>query len=82
MAEVQSDLGFTFRASGQDVVRIFRHGREVTILRGRVAHQFLGKAAGASEAAVQKLCAKFTGNYKRGNEGAARAAKGTDGRHR
>jgi hypothetical protein len=82
MVEAHSDLGFTFKASGQDVVRILRHGREVTILRGMVAHQFLSKAAVASEEAVQKLCAKFTGNYKRGNEGEARKVRSANGRHR
>jgi hypothetical protein len=82
MAEAHSDLGFTFMASGEDLVRILRHGREVTILRGIVAHRFLRKAATASENEVQMLCAKFTGNYKRGNEGEARKVRATNGRHR
>lgn len=72
------DLGFSFRASGESAVRILRHGKEVTILRGEAARKFLAKAAGANEAAIQQLCARVTGNYKRGNEGAAgeaRAAK-------
>jgi hypothetical protein len=67
----QPDLGFTYRASGRDAVRILRHGREVTVLRGKPAQRFLGKAEGASPEAVQQLCARVTGNYKRGNEGLA-----------
>ena len=62
------DLGFTYRASGRDAVRILRHGKEVTVLRGKAAERFLGKAEGASPEEVQQLCARVTGNYKRGNE--------------
>jgi hypothetical protein len=46
-----------------------------------VAQRFLAKAAGASEEAIQMLCARFTGNYKRGNEGDARKTRSTHGRH-
>lgn len=63
-----TDLGFTYRVSKDGVVRIHRHGREVTVLRGKAALQFLGKAQGAADPVVQMLCAKVTGNYKRGNE--------------
>jgi hypothetical protein len=66
-----TDLGFTYRTSGRDAVRILRHGREVTVLRGKPAERFLGKAEGASPEAIQQLCARATGNYKRGNEGLA-----------
>lgn len=68
MTSAQSDLGFTYRPSGRDTVRILRHGREVSVLRGKAAERFLGKAEGASPEAVQQLCARATGNYKRGNE--------------
>ncbi|MBK8321509.1 MAG: hypothetical protein IPL06_01940 [Betaproteobacteria bacterium] len=63
-----TDLGFTYRASREGVVRIFRYGKEVTVLRGKAALQFLAKAEGAPPPEVQLLCAKVTGNYKRGNE--------------
>ena len=71
MTSAQADLGFTYRAKGRETVRILRHGREVTVLRGMSAERFLGKAEGASPEAVQQLCARATGNYKRGNEGLA-----------
>lgn len=63
-----TDLGFTCRVSKDGVVRILRHGKEVTVLRGKAALQFLAKAEGAPAPEVQLLCAKVTGNYKRGNE--------------
>lgn len=68
MGTPASDLGFSYRASKEGTVRILRHGKEVTVLRGNAALRFLGKAEGATDPAVQMLCAKVTGNYKRGNE--------------
>ena len=62
------DLGFTYRATAQGVVHISRGGREVTVLRANAAARFLSKAEGAPFEAVQQLCARVTGNYKRGNE--------------
>jgi hypothetical protein len=75
----QPDLGFTYRTSGRDAVRILRHGREVTVLRGTAAARFLGKAEGASPEALQQLCARATGNYKRGNEGLAASRRRSRG---
>jgi hypothetical protein len=63
-----ADLGFSYRATAQGVVRISRDGREVTTLRAEAAARFLAKAAGATPEAIQQLCARITGNYKRGNE--------------
>ena len=68
MTPAPEELGFTHRVSKDGAVRIFRHGQEVTVLRGKAAAQFLGKADGASPGEIQLLCAKVTGNYKRGNE--------------
>ena len=68
MSSLEADLGFTYRATAQGDVRISRGGREVTVLRGAAATRFLARAQGASPAAVQQLCARVTGNYKRGNE--------------
>jgi hypothetical protein len=68
MGSAQTDLGFTYRATAKGVVHISRGGREVTILRAKAAAGFLAKADGASFDAVQQLCARATGNYKRGNE--------------
>lgn len=75
-----TDLGFTCRTMGQDRVSILRHGREVTVLRGAAAQAFLAKAQSASAEALQILCAKVTGNYKRGNERTAQRVRGGTGR--
>jgi len=68
MTTSKTDLGFTHRATADGAVHISRNGREVTVLRGKAASSFLAKAEGATETAVQQLCARVTGNYKRGNE--------------
>lgn len=62
------DLGFSYSATRQGAVHISRRGREVTILRGDAAARFLARAEGATFEAIQQLCARVTGNYKRGNE--------------
>jgi hypothetical protein len=73
---MRPDLGFKYRTSAQGEVRISRAGREVTVLRHEAASRFLGKAEGATPEALQLLCARVTGNYKRGNEGMASKARG------
>ncbi len=77
---VQAGLGFTYRATAQGVVHISRGGRVVVTLRADAAARFLAKAQGAPVDAVQKLCARATGNYKRGNESAASAVRRGKGR--
>ena len=79
-ASVQADLGFTYRTTAQGVVHISRRGREVVTLRAQAAARFLAKAEGASMDAVQQLCARVTGNYKRGNESVASAVRRGKGR--
>lgn len=68
MGARRSDLGFTHRTTAQGAVLISRDGREVVTLRGKAAARFIARAHGASPAAIQQLCARVTGNYKRGNE--------------
>lgn len=70
----QEDLGFTYRATAQGTVLIFRAGRAVVTLRRDAASRFLARAEGASPEAIQQLCARVTGNYKR-VESAASAAR-------
>jgi hypothetical protein len=70
-ASAKTDLGFTYRATAQGAVRISRDGREVVVLGPKAAARFLAKAQGASPEALQQLCARATGNYRRGNESAA-----------
>ncbi len=74
------DLGFSYRATAQGVVHVSRGGRIVTTLRARAAADFIARAQGASDEAVQQLCARVTGNYKRGNEGRAGQARRAKGR--
>nr|CAS02605.1 putative integron gene cassette protein [uncultured bacterium]CAS02632.1 putative integron gene cassette protein [uncultured bacterium] len=81
VASAQTDLGFSYRATAKGVVHIARDGREVVILRAKAASQFLAKAEGASMDAVQQLCARVTGNYKRGNEATAASVRRSKGRY-
>jgi len=76
----KTDLGFTYRATSQGAVQISRGGREVVTLRAQAAARFLARAQGASPEAIQQLCARATGNYKRGNEGLAATVRGAKGR--
>ncbi len=62
------DLGFRYRARKNGDVEILRDGRQVSLLHGRDAADFLASAGGADEAEIQQLLARLTGNYKRGNE--------------
>lgn len=66
------DLGFSFHARGVDEVKIMRGGKVVTVLRDRRALDFLDEMAGLEFGGRQQAMARVTGNYKRGNEGAAR----------
>jgi hypothetical protein len=62
------DLGFTHRVSKQGGVTVSRQGRVVATLRGDRAREFLARIEGADPAARQRLMARVTGNYQRGNE--------------
>lgn len=66
-----TDLGFSYRVTKGGDVRVFRDGRRVSTLRGGAAARFLERADGADAEAVQQLCARVTGNYRRGNESQA-----------
>lgn len=50
-------------------VHITHHGRRATVLRGPRAEQFLAEVA---EGDPQEVMARWTGNYRRGNERQAR----------
>lgn len=66
------DLGFSFHARGVGEVKIMRGGKVVTVLRDRRALLFLDEMAGLDFGGQQQAMARATGNYKRGNESAAR----------
>jgi hypothetical protein len=58
----------TSRATRQGGVRIQRQGRLVVTLRDREAQEFPAELEGAAPADRQRLMARVTGNYQRGNE--------------
>jgi hypothetical protein len=60
--------GFAFEERGEEVV-VFHHGRRATVLRGARAVGFLEDVQRGDP---QELMARVTGNYRRGNERAAR----------
>ncbi len=70
-----TELGFSYRRTKRGVVHILRHGREVATLRNGAAARFTSRAEGASHEVVQQLCARATGNYRRGNEAHAAAVR-------
>lgn len=67
----EPDLGFTYRVRKSGEIEIHHRGRVAAILRGRAAADFLAEAE-SDFAAAQGAMARLTGNYKRGNERAAR----------
>jgi len=60
--------GFAFEARADGSVVIAHHGRAVTVLRGARATEFLDSV----RADPQGTMARWTGNYRRGNERAAK----------
>ena len=61
--------GFDYTARGDGTVIITHHGRPATTLRGGRAAEFLAEVDGGEE---QEVMARWTGNYRRGNERQAR----------
>ncbi|MGV9917514.1 hypothetical protein ACWDUK_09815 [Streptomyces cellulosae] len=62
--------GFAYEAHPDGAVHITHHGRRATVLRGHRAARFLDEVTGADP---QLVMARWTGDYKRGNERTARA---------
>lgn len=67
MASSQPE-GFTFKARKSGEVEVLHRGTLAAVLRAKEAQAFLAKAGRATEAEIQHLLARLTGNYKRGNE--------------
>jgi hypothetical protein len=61
--------GFRFEQRRDGSVLITHRGRHASTLRGVRAAEFLDEVAGGD---AQLVMARWTGNYKRGNERAAR----------
>ena len=66
--KIDSELAFSFRQSKGGDVTILRSGNTVTVMRGDSARIFLAEIRDASFLEQQRLMARITGNYKRGNE--------------
>jgi hypothetical protein len=63
-------FSYVARSDGSIVVR-YRQA-PVTLLRGKAAERFAARMNGADGAAAQRLMARATGNFKRGNERAGK----------
>ncbi|MFI9343504.1 hypothetical protein ACIG0D_19880 [Streptomyces sp. NPDC052773] len=61
--------GFTYDTHHDGTVRITHHGRPATTLRGPRAEAFLTEVTTGDP---QLVMARWTGNYRRGNERQAR----------
>ena len=61
--------GFTYEQHSDGSVTVFHHGRKATVLRGSRAQQFLAELEQGDQ---QTVMARWTGNYRRGNERVAR----------
>ena len=59
---------FTFVVRKDDEVELLHHGRRVGTLRGVEAARFLARARTSDALELQRLMARVTGNYRRGNE--------------
>jgi len=64
--------GFQYDVRRDSSVVITHHGAQATTLRGARAAEFLAEVEPATEEAAQESMARWTGNYKRGNERRAR----------
>ncbi len=73
---VLADEPFGYRQTKDGRVRVFYHGREVSILAGAPAAALLRKLENTTTAQQQLALAKATGNFKRGNERAAEQKRG------
>ena len=64
--------GFEYTIRGNGEVALTHHGRAAGTLRGARAEEFLAAVDGAGEREAQEIMARYTGNYRRGNERVAR----------
>ncbi|SDN65348.1 hypothetical protein [Alkalicoccus daliensis] len=60
---------FSYVTTKSNTVFLRYEGKDIKVLKGRQAEQFLQKIAGANSVKEEQLIlAKVTGNFKRGNE--------------
>jgi hypothetical protein len=59
---------FTFRETKDGKVLIYWRGKQVTVLKGKVASKFLNDVSSADSIQEQLVMARVTGHFKHGNE--------------
>ena len=64
----QRDGDVLRRDEPDDPIEILHHQRPVSLLRGRQAQAFAARIAAGTAENGQRLMARLTGNYRRGNE--------------
>jgi hypothetical protein len=69
--------GFHYITRADGTILVQHHGRVATTLRGGRAAQFLAEVDNGDD---QEVMARWTGNYRRGNERAARSHPRNTGR--
>lgn len=62
------DEVFTYRVTKDKKVFISWHGKQVTVLSGKKAEDFITHIEGADGKDAQLIMAKATGHFKHGNE--------------
>ena len=75
MAGAPNGFAYDVVRDGEDVIT--NHGKRATVLRGPRAAEFVDEVESGD---AQQVMARWTGNYKRGNERAARAHPRNRGR--
>lgn len=68
------DNHFDYQVTKDNKVMLYWHNKHIKTLSGKQAHKFIGQIAGLDGAEAQLVLARFTGNFKRGNE--------RDGKHK
>ena len=66
IADLEGPHGFAWRVRKDGSVDVAHHGISVATLRGRLAERFLADVDAGRD--PQRLLARLTGNYRRGNE--------------
>jgi len=59
---------FDYQTTKDNKVLVYWQGKHVVTLSGKRAEKFLSQIAGADDDTAQLVMARFTGNFKRGNE--------------
>jgi hypothetical protein len=73
--ETLSDEPFSYRAFKDDRVQLLYRGHVVETLAATEGRRFLAKVDTASPRVAQRLMAKATRNFKRGNERLAKSKR-------